>query len=87
MNVPHWLQSVQVGFVLLPSDVAKNIKVMLLRQWHTSCDNFYQAFSALFVLQATMAVMEDWERGYLITTVRNATTTIGFLYGSFFLYK
>ena len=32
-------------------------------QWHTSRDNFYQAFSALFVLQATIAVVEDWERG------------------------
>ena len=53
----------RVGFVQLPHDVAKNIKVMLLRQWHTSRDNFYQAFSALFVLQATIAVVEDWERG------------------------
>ena len=33
------------------------------RQWHTSRDNFNQAFSALFVLQATIAVVEDWERG------------------------
>ena len=58
------LQSVQVGFVQLPRDVAKNIKVTLLRQWHTSRDKFYHAFSALFVLQATIAVVEDWERGY-----------------------
>ena len=28
-------------------------------------DNFYQAFSVLFVLQATIAVVEDWERGYI----------------------
>ena len=26
----------------MPRDVAKNIKVRLLRQWPTSCDNFYR---------------------------------------------
>ena len=31
----------------LPRDVAQNIKFMLLRQWHTSRDNFYQAFSVI----------------------------------------
>ena len=33
--------------------------------WHTSRDKFHLAFSALFVLQATIAVVEDWERGYV----------------------
>ena len=47
----------------MPRDVVKNIKVRLLRQWPTSCDNFYQAFSALFVLQATIAAVKDWEQG------------------------
>jgi len=31
---------------------------MVLRQWHTSRDNSHQAFSALFVLQATIAAVE-----------------------------
>ena len=30
---------------------------------YTSCDNFYQASSVLFVLQAMIAVVEDWEQG------------------------
>ena len=46
--------------------VAKNIEVMLLCQWHTLHDNSHQAFSVL-VLQVTVAVAEDWERGQLIT--------------------
>ena len=37
------------------------------RQWHTSRDSLYQAFSTLFVPQATIAVVEDWERGYWIS--------------------
>ena len=38
------------------------------RQWHTSHDNSHQGSSTLFVLQVTMAVVEDWERGYVLTT-------------------
>ena len=31
---------------------------------HTSRDNSHQAFSGLFVLQATIAVVKDWEQTY-----------------------
>ena len=49
----------------LPGYGAKNFfrTNVWCRQWHTSCDNFYQAFSILFILQATIAVVEDWEQG------------------------
>ena len=30
---------------------------------YTSHEKFYHAFSALFVLQATIAVVKDWEQG------------------------
>ena len=60
INIPHKLQSsflqLQSSFLQLPRDVEKNIKVMLLRQWHTSRDNFHQAFSTLFVLHTTLAL-------------------------------
>ena len=45
-------------------------------QWHTSCDNFHQAFSALFVTQATTAVEEDWERGFSSLFVMQAPTAV-----------
>ena len=38
-------------------------KILKLCQWHTSRDNFHHAFSALFALQMTIAVVKDWERG------------------------
>ena len=35
---------------------------------HIARDNFHQAFSALFVLQVTIAVVENWVRGYYSET-------------------
>ena len=70
----HKLQS---GFVQLPRDVAKNIKVMFLRQWNTSRDNFHQAFSALFVLHTTlvlgyMLVLEIYLHSMFLSTKRTS---------------